>query len=224
LGHKSKFLRDQSRHDSKERERQAQQIKKAQGQSKDRFSEHVTIGMIEPHLQALYRETKKASNGLEQVMQMYEDLTRAIVSAGLVTQEQLDKVIVQAREERVRKDAEAREIIEKQKLEIRARAVDVHREIVEGKISFEDAAKKYSDCPSKDKGGDLDWITTATVTQEFANFVWALEMNKISEPFWTRHGFHIAQVLGEESGRRHVRHILFSVAGGNVVPILPEKA
>lgn len=203
--------------------RRQQQQRQQKKPPVDRLREAVTIGMLEPHLQTLYRETKKSSNGLEQIMQMYEDLTRAIVSSGLITKEQLDKTILQAREERERRETEARELIEKQKLEIRSKANSVHHEIIEGKITFEDAAKKYSNCPSKEKDGDLGWITMATVTQEFGNYVWALEINKISEPFWSRHGFHIAQVLGEDSGRRHVRHILFSVANTNTLPILPEK-
>tara|TARA_B100000029_G_scaffold328964_1_gene321297 strand:+ start:927 stop:2237 length:1311 start_codon:yes stop_codon:yes gene_type:complete len=48
-------------------------------------------------------------------------------------------------------------------------------------------------------GGDLDWTSPGELVPEFQRVLDNLEINGISEPFKTRFGWHIAQVLGRRN-------------------------
>ena len=56
---------------------------------------------------------------------------------------------------------------------------------------FAEAAKANSDCPSKEKGGDLGEFTHGQMVPEFDKVAFELEPFKLSEPFKTQFGWHI---------------------------------
>ncbi|WP_130807559.1 peptidylprolyl isomerase [Senegalia massiliensis] len=66
-------------------------------------------------------------------------------------------------------------------------------EIKEG-LSFEEAAKKYSTCPSKEKGGDLGYFTKGRMVPEFEEKAFDMEVGEISEPVKTQFGYHIIKL------------------------------
>ena len=83
--------------------------------------------------------------------------------------------------------------------EIRQKAEDVLKQAKKGG-NFEDLAKKYSEDPgSKDKGGDLGWITQGQTVPEFEKTAFGLEKWKISDLVKTQYGFHIIKVLDKET-------------------------
>ena len=57
---------------------------------------------------------------------------------------------------------------------------------------FETLAEKYSDCP--ENGGDLGYITTGQMVEEFEDVVFNLGIGQASDIFRTRFGYHIAKV------------------------------
>lgn len=61
-------------------------------------------------------------------------------------------------------------------------------------ITFEEAAKQYSSCPSKDMGGDLGSFGRGMMVPEFEEVAFASELNDITEPVQTQFGYHIIQV------------------------------
>lgn len=68
-------------------------------------------------------------------------------------------------------------------------------EIKNSKISFEDAAKKNSlDPGSKDKGGNLDYISKGQLVPEFEKAAYSLKKDEISKPVQTQYGWHIIKV------------------------------
>jgi len=83
--------------------------------------------------------------------------------------------------------------------EIRQKAEDVLKQAKKG-AKFDDLAKKYSEDPgTKDKGGDLGWITQGQTVAEFEKTAFGMEKGKISDLVKTQYGFHIIKVLDKET-------------------------
>ncbi len=60
--------------------------------------------------------------------------------------------------------------------------------------SFEDLAKKYSQCPSKEDGGNLGYNQRDRLLPEFTEVAYKQKKLKVSEPFETSVGWHLAKV------------------------------
>lgn len=66
-------------------------------------------------------------------------------------------------------------------------------------LSFEDAAREYSSCPSKEAGGDLGSFGKGMMVPEFETAAFASEVGAVTEPVLTQFGYHIIQVY-EKNG------------------------
>ena len=76
---------------------------------------------------------------------------------------------------------------------------DAQREIQNGK-NFGDIATILSEDPgSKDSGGDMGWVNPGTFVEEFENVAKNLDIGVVSEPFRSRFGWHILEVLGRRT-------------------------
>lgn len=77
--------------------------------------------------------------------------------------------------------------------EEKARAI--YEEITSGKKSFEDAAKEYSSCPSKDAGGNLGDFGRGQMVPEFDTAVFSMEVGEVtSTPVKTQFGYHLIKL------------------------------
>ncbi len=76
------------------------------------------------------------------------------------------------------------------------KAKDIIREIND-EISFEEAADKYSSCPSKAQGGNLGEFTKGQMVPEFEEAAFNMEVDTISEPVKTQFGYHIIKLVSK---------------------------
>jgi peptidyl-prolyl cis-trans isomerase C len=61
-------------------------------------------------------------------------------------------------------------------------------------LSFEEAAKEYSTCPSKEAGGSLGEFGRGQMVPEFEEAAFIMEEGAISEPIKTQFGYHIIRL------------------------------
>jgi peptidyl-prolyl cis-trans isomerase C len=77
----------------------------------------------------------------------------------------------------------------------------IRQEILAGKLKFEDAAKTYSDCPSKTNGGDIGpFPYKFAVLEPFAKAAFAMNIGDVSDIVATDFGLHLIKVTNRDKG------------------------
>jgi peptidyl-prolyl cis-trans isomerase C len=67
--------------------------------------------------------------------------------------------------------------------------------------AFAEAARKWSNCPSGEHGGDLGWLSSADCAPEFARELFGrVEVGVLSRLVHSRFGLHVVEVLEREPG------------------------
>ncbi len=82
----------------------------------------------------------------------------------------------------------ARHILVSQEYE----ANDLLQSLAQGK-SFEELAKAFSQCPSKEDGGDLGEFGRGAMVPSFDEAAFALAVGEVSKPVRTQFGYHLIQ-------------------------------
>lgn len=105
--------------------------------------------------------------------------------------------------------------------EIRKKAEDVLKQ-AKKTAKFDELAKKYSEDPTtKDKGGDLGWITQGQTVKEFERTAFSLPVGGVSDLVQTVYGFHIIKVLEKETAHTKTLDEVKDTLRG---PMLRQKA
>jgi peptidyl-prolyl cis-trans isomerase C len=71
-------------------------------------------------------------------------------------------------------------------------AEDLLKKLAEG-VTFEELAKKHSQCPSSQKGGDLGTFGRGRMVPAFDKASFELGVGETSEPVQTQFGYHLIQ-------------------------------
>lgn len=77
-------------------------------------------------------------------------------------------------------------------------AQNVIKEINEG-LTFQEAAKKHSKCPSNANGGDLGYFTRGKMVPEFEDAAFKLNKDEMSQPVKSQFGYHIILVTDKKA-------------------------
>lgn len=98
----------------------------------------------------------------------------------------------------------------------RQKLQQIRDRLVEGKESFSDLAKRFSNDSSAPQGGDLGWLNPGETVPPFENAMKSLKVGEISEPIQTQFGWHLIVVedrrtedMAEQFQRNQVRQRLF---------------
>jgi parvulin-like peptidyl-prolyl isomerase len=92
--------------------------------------------------------------------------------------------------------------------EVLQKARRIRQQILDGKISFADAAKQYSSGPSARQGGELGWISRrGAMGETFCRAVFALEPGQVSEPVKTPFGVSLIRVDRYKPGPKQLADV-----------------
>jgi peptidyl-prolyl cis-trans isomerase C len=86
---------------------------------------------------------------------------------------------------------------------IRQRLLGIKNEVTSGKISFAEAANKYSEDPANSEkgGGDIGYFgLNSGIVEEFAKAAFAQKKGEVSDPVETPYGYHLIQVTDRKEG------------------------
>lgn len=82
------------------------------------------------------------------------------------------------------------------------KATSLMEKIKNGEISFEDAARAHSSCPSKENGGNLGEFTRGQMVPEFDEACFNMKVGEISGPVKTQFGYHIIKLNSKNDAKQ----------------------
>ena len=71
---------------------------------------------------------------------------------------------------------------------------DLKKQIESG-TDFSELAKKHSQCPSGQRGGDLGEFSQGQMVKEFDQVIFNDEIGKVHGPVQTQFGFHLIEIM-----------------------------
>ena len=156
-----------------------------------------------------YFESKRSRfSSPEQVNVEYIELSRDELARAVVVEESELRSLYQERKADYTQPAqrEARHILVELKADAdsaseasaRERIEEVLRRLAEG-LSFEEAAREYSDDPgSSRRGGSLGWFSTGVMDPAFEEAAFGLAEGELSDVIRTPFGLHLIEVTGRK--------------------------
>ena len=108
----------------------------------------------------------------------------------------------------------------------RKKIMKIKEEIINNKISFDDAALKYSDDKSsKINKGNLGYFTSFMMVYPFESAVYNCKIDQICGPVKTKYGYHLVKLNDKRKaiGEVQVAHIMFKTQKGNEVKNINAK-
>jgi peptidyl-prolyl cis-trans isomerase SurA len=87
-----------------------------------------------------------------------------------------------------------------------AKIDSIYNAITRGKADFGKLAAQFSDDRgTRDRNGDIGFMTALQTVYPFENAVYSTPVGKVSAPFRTQFGYHIVKVLGKRPARGEVQ-------------------
>jgi foldase protein PrsA len=134
---------------------------------------------------------KKDSRAYMMTRKLEAKMTKQIV----ISENDIENYWEQARPYLTRDLVKAKHILVKTEKE----AAEIREKLKKGE-KFEDLAKQYSqDTGTKNRGGDLGWISKEMMVKEFSEAAFSLKVGEISPPVKTQFGYHLILVEGKKN-------------------------
>ena len=81
-------------------------------------------------------------------------------------------------------------------VEKHSQALKVLEELEKG-ADFKELTRRYSQCPSKKRGGDPGFFSRGQMVKEFERAAFDLKVGEVSPPVKTQFGYHIIKRTGK---------------------------
>jgi peptidyl-prolyl cis-trans isomerase C len=82
-----------------------------------------------------------------------------------------------------------------------AKLASLRKQIVAGRMSFDEAAREHSQGPSKEQGGDVGWFPySGKMPVQLTREVFRLKVGEVSQPFRTSWGVHLCLATDRKPG------------------------
>ncbi len=176
-----------------------EELRKQTGMTLAELKEQYRKGLRKQLLQQKVHQKYVSSVSLTRndVEEFYKEYKDSLPSAGKSVR--LQKISIDAKpSDEVRQDAFER--------------ISKIRERLAGGAEFVELAKKFSDDPNAQQGGDLGFIAKGTLGElAFEEKAFSLNPGEISSVFETRLGFHVIKVEEKKNQMVHVRQILVRI-------------
>lgn len=136
-----------------------------------------------------------AQSGFENEDKFKEELRLQMLQEMAATEDvEVSDDEIETRYDRMQYNIEARHIL----VADEETANEVKEKLDNGE-DFASLAEEYSTDPgSAANGGELQPFSAGTMVSEFEDAVYSMEIDEISEPVESTHGFHVIQLLGKE--------------------------
>ena len=187
---------------------------------------HITEEVIQDQLKSVkkrFPNQEEFEKALKQMKLTENDvksqISRAMAIRELINKQIIQKIVIPDQESRIFYDthpeafkqpeqvrashilAEVKPNAEKsEKSKAMEKIKKVQKQLGEGD-DFAELAKKYSDGPSKTKGGDLGYFKRGQMVKPFEDTAFALEPNQVSDIVETDFGYHLIKVLDKRPER-----------------------
>lgn len=80
------------------------------------------------------------------------------------------------------------------------KATELLNKINNNEVSFEEAAREHSSCPSKDADGDLGTFPRGQMVPEFEEAVFSMDKGEVRGPVQTQFGYHLIKLEDKNEG------------------------
>lgn len=178
-----------------------QQVYFSSPQAKDELLEQL-IGFHLFSKLAEEQKIKESREYKETLAKMENELASHMAATGVI-----DKVTVTEQEAKDYYDANPKQFVSERQVKARHILTDtedtakkIAGEIAAGK-PFSDAAKEYSTCPSKEKGGDLGYFGKGQMVPEFEKAAFEGAVGELLGPVKTQFGYHLIVVDDKKEER-----------------------
>lgn len=155
---------------------------KAQGKTLDDFFKQSPVG------EAVARQEFADSIAINKLFD-------AKVPAPEVKADEIAKAIADAKAEHDKVEA-ANKNLEAEKAKAKGKIASLKKQLDEG-ADFAKLARENSDCPSKEKGGDLGTFTRGQMVKPFEDAAFSQEVGKVGDVVETQFGFHLIKVTAK---------------------------
>ncbi len=94
---------------------------------------------------------------------------------------------------------------------IKANLIEIRQQILDGEVTFEETARRYSMDPgSKNAGGDLGFAARGQMVSQFEAAALKLKPGEISMPVESDFGIHLIKLIERRGNEYHSKHILIT--------------